>query len=310
MNVIDTHHHFLPPDYVDEVGADPIARPLVSGRVPDWSPTASIEAMDRSGVGLAVLSLSSPALESLPPERRPAVARHCNEYAANLVRDYPGRFGFFATLPLVDIDASLREVEHCFHALGSSGVCLMTNYGGRYLGDPVLAPLLAELDRRDAVIFVHPTMPEPEPPSIGLPAASLEFPFDTTRTIASLMFSGVLLRYRRLRFIFSHAGGVVPLLAARLARLESQSRFREAVPEGVIAALKGFYFDTALSADDYALPGLLRLAAPDKVLFGSDFPHAGAVIIDKALESLRRSACASDILSAIEGDNARKLFGI
>jgi len=309
MTVIDTHHHFLPPRYVEEVGEAAIASLLVSGRVPEWSVTGSLEAMNRSGVTLAVLSLSSPATGELTSTKRSDLARYCNEYAAKIMQDHPKRFGSFATLPLPDIDASLRELNYCFDNLSATGVCLLSNYAGRYLGDAYFAPVFEELNRRGTIVFVHPAMPEPQASTVGLPAASLEFPFDTTRTIASLLFSGALARYNKIRFIFAHAGGVVPFLAGRLARLESQEKFRRRVPDGVLTELKRLHFDTALSVDPYTLPGLLRFAVPDRILFGSDFPHAGSSIIDLALNSLRSREISPQVLMAIEQGNAARILG-
>ncbi|MBR1119963.1 amidohydrolase [Bradyrhizobium lablabi] len=309
MRVIDTHHHFLPPRYVDRVGEDAIAGLLVSGKIPQWSAEQSIEAMDRASVELAVLSLSSPGLCTLAPDERAALARHCNEYAARLMQDHPRRFGSFATLPLPDVDASLGEIDHCLGDLSCDGFCLLTNYAGRYLGEADFTPVLEELNRRSAIVFVHPAMPEPQAASLGLPAASLEFPFDTTRTIAGMLFNGTFARYRNIRFLFSHAGGTIPFLAARLARLESQERFKRNVPDGVIAELKRLYFDVALSVDSYTLPGLLRFAAADHVVFGSDYPHAGPVIIDNALKSLGAHEVGPDTLAAITRANAIGLLG-
>ncbi|HXI07305.1 MAG: amidohydrolase family protein [Bradyrhizobium sp.] len=308
MNVIDTHHHFLPPRYVDLVGEDAIAGLLVSGRVPEWSAEKSIEAMDRNSIDLAVLSLSSPGVCTVSPAERESLARHCNDYAATLMQDNPRRFGSFATLPLPDIEASLREIDHCSSNLRCDGFCLLTNYAGLYLGDDVFAPILQELDRRSAIVFVHPAMPDPQAASLGLPAASLEFPFDTTRTIAGMLFNGTLARYRNVQFLFSHAGGAIPFLAARLARLETLDRFKRNAPDGVIAELRRLYFDVALSVDSYTLPGLLRFAKPDHVVFGSDYPHAGPVIIDKALDTLRAHEPGADTLAAILRSNAISLL--
>ncbi|XUJ35959.1 amidohydrolase family protein [Bradyrhizobium japonicum] len=151
-------------------------------------------------------------------------------------------------------------------------------------------------------------MPEPQPFSVNLPAASIEFPFDTTRAVASLLFSGTFVRYSNVRFVFAHAGGTIPLLSARLARLEFQARFRDAVPGGVLASLKALYFDTALSVDPYTAAALLRFASPSRIVFGSDFPHAGTQIVDTALSDLRAAVPDLDVLEAIEHINARALL--
>jgi predicted TIM-barrel fold metal-dependent hydrolase len=245
----------------------------------------------------------------MEPDGRMALTRYCNEYAATLMQDHPRRFGSFATLPLPDVDASLREIDHCLGVLSCNGFCLLTNYAGRYLGEDDFIPVLEELNRRSAIVFVHPAMPEPQAAGLGLPAASLEFPFDTTRTIAGMLFNGTFARFRNIRFLFSHAGGTIPFLAARLARLESQDRFKRNVPDGVIAELKRLYFDVALSVDSYTLPGLLRFAAPDHIVFGSDYPHAGPAIIDNALKSLAAHELGSETLTAIVRANAIRLLG-
>jgi predicted TIM-barrel fold metal-dependent hydrolase len=309
MTVVDTHHHFLPPRYMEEVGEAEISRLLVSGNAPEWTPAHSVEAMDRNGISFAILSLSSPALCTLDPTKRISLARYCNEYATRMAQDCPGRFGSFATLPLPDMEASLREIEYCADTLSCDGFCLMTNYSGQYLGDEYFAPLFEELNRRKSTIFVHPAVPAPMSAALGLPPATLEFPFDTTRTIANLLFTGSLSRYSNIRFIFSHAGGTVPFLAARLARLENQARFREQVPNGVVNELARLYFDTALSTDKFSLPGLLRLASPERVLFGSDYPHAGEAIGDRALESLRSLDLDAGLLRKIEQGNALGFLG-
>ena len=309
MTVVDSHHHFLPPRYMEEVGEAEISRLLVSGNAPEWTPARSVEAMDRNGISFAVLSLSSPALCTLDLTKRISLARYCNEYAAGMAQDRPGRFGSFATLPLPDMEASLREIEYCADTLSCDGFCLMTNYSGLYLGDDYFAPLFEELNRRKSAVFVHPAVPAPMSAALGLPPATLEFPFDTTRTIANLLFTGSLSRYQDIRFIFSHAGGTVPFLAARLARLESQARFREQVPNGVVNELARLYFDTALSTDKFSLPGLLRVASPERVLFGSDYPHAGEAIGDRALESLRKLDLNAGLLRKIELGNALGLLG-
>lgn len=304
---VDTHHHFLPPAYVETVGNRAIARTLVSGRAPDWSPSHSIDAMDRNGIQTAVVSLSAPGFVCTDAAGTVKLCRVCNEYAARMTRDYPGRFGSFASLPLPDIDGSLREIAYCLDELGADGICLLSNYGGIYLGDGRFAPVLEELDRRKALVYVHPT----EGPCecvVGLPPASLEFPFDTTRAIASLMFSGSFTKFRNLRFIFSHAGGTVPFLAERLARLEARPEYREAVPAGVLQQLRNLYFDTALSANEFALGALLRLTSADHVLFGSDYPHAPEATMNLSVRSLPELVSNPTDLGKIERENALRLM--
>ena len=301
---IDTQHHLLPPDYVAAVGAGAIGRTLVSGQAPDWSPEHSIAAMDRHGIANAVVSISAPGF---PGDGAAALCRLCNDAAAAMMRDHPGRFGSFASLPLPDVAASLHEIGRSLDELGADGVCLLTSYEGRYLGDPAFAPVLAELARRRAVVYVHPNEP-PGAHLLGLPPASLEFPFDTLRAIANLLFTGTLAAKRDIRWIFSHAGGGLPSLAERLARLERRPDLKRHVPDGVLAEIRRLHFDIALSAGPLTLGALLRLTTPDKVLFASDFPHAPEAAMADAVDGLARAGLAPGDLAMIERGNAVRLM--
>lgn len=302
---IDTHHHFVPPFYIAEVGAEAVARTLVSGKAPEWTPQHSIDAMDRNGIATAVVSISAPGF-LCEETQRPDLCRRCNDYAAKMRNDFPGRFGSFAGLPLPDLDASFKEIEHSLDSLKAEGICLLTNYDGLYLGDARFAPIFDELNRRKAVVYVHPT--EGCTCVVGLPPASLEFPFDTTRTVASLLFNGTFNRCRDIRFIFSHAGGTIPFVAERLARLERRPEYKAHVPDGVIAELKRLYYDTALSANALAMNTLLSLTTVKQVVFGSDYPYAPEETMTGTVKGLGALKLAEADLAAIERENALALI--
>jgi predicted TIM-barrel fold metal-dependent hydrolase len=303
---IDVHHHILPPPYVEAVGEAAIGALLVSGRAPQWTPQASVEAMDRNGIATAVTSMSAPAFGRGAGARK--LARQCNDYAAAMRRDHPGRFGVFATLPLPDIDGSLAEIAYAFDELKADGIGLLTNYDGLYPGDPAIAPVFEELDRRGAVVFFHPAAAEPCNCLCGMPAATLDFPFDTTRAVASLLLNGTFARHRNIRFVFSHAGGTVPFLAGRLARLERRPEYRPQLPDGVMAELKRLYFDTALSANRFAFAALLQLTTVEQVLFGSDYPFAPEDTMTATVAGLAGLGLTTAELAAIERDNALRLL--
>ncbi len=303
---IDTHHHYVPPFYLSEVGAEAIGRTLVSGRAPEWTPRHSIDAMDRNGIATAVVSISAPGF-ACDEGKKTDLCQRCNDYAAQMRADFPGRFGNFASLPLPDIDASLAEIDRSSGVLKAEGICILTNYGGRHLGDPHFDPLFEELNRRQAVVYVHPTE-TPCSCDLGLPPASLEFPFDTTRAIAGLLFSGTLNRFRDIKFIFSHAGGTIPFLAERLARLERRPEYKSHVPEGVLAALKRLHYDTALSANRLAMDALLGLVPSRQVLFGSDYPYAPEEAMIGTVKGLNDLNLSGDDLAAIERTNAIRLM--
>ena len=302
---IDTHHHYVPPFYRAAVGADAIGRTLVSGKAPEWTPQHSIDAMDRNGIATAVVSISAPGFQC-DDGQRVDLCRRCNDYAARMRADFAGRFGSFAGLPLPDVEASLNEIERALVSLKAEGICLLTSYGNRYLGDERFAPVFDELNRRHAVVYVHPT--DGCACDIGLPPASLDFPFDTTRAIASLLFSGTFHRCRNIKFIFSHAGGTIPFLAERLARLERRPDFKAHVPEGVIAELKRLHYDTALSANVLAMNALFGLVAVEQVLFGSDYPYAPEDAMTGTVKGLAALNLPGADLAAIERGNALRLL--
>jgi 6-methylsalicylate decarboxylase len=246
-NRIDVHSHFLAPDYLAALRNAGI-RDVDGCPLPQWTVDSSLAAMDQNGIGAAVLSVSSPALGFVDGGAARELARSANESARALITAHPDRFGAFALLPLPNVDASMREIAHSFDTLGLDGVGVLTNYAGAYLGDRRFAPLFDELQRRKAVVFSHPT----QPPgfarlSLGLPAPVLEYPFDCTRAINSLILSGTLTRCPDVRFIVSHGGGKIPYLAPRFAPFMTA---RPGEPPDLVGAgkeimemLRRLYFD-------------------------------------------------------------------
>ena len=305
---IDVHHHILPPDYVEIVGDDRIGPLILAGRTPEWTPEMSIEAMDRNGIATAVTSISAPGLWFGDSEETIKLCRHCNEYASEIARAHPGRFGVFASLPLPDVEASLAEIDYALDTLKADGIGLLTSYGDRYPGDPAFAPVFDELDRRGAVVYFHPTNAPCSQCLPEIPAATLDFPFDTTRAIVSLLFGGTFARCQNIRFIFSHAGGAAPYLAERIARLAARPGFKEKVPNGVVPELQRLYYDTALSANWLAFRSLFELVAPEHVLFGSDYPFAPEATMTATVKGLIDMGLEDDVLRGIERDNALRLF--
>jgi predicted TIM-barrel fold metal-dependent hydrolase len=276
---VDVHHHLVPPAYARWLRD----RGLAAGGlpIPDWSAEASLAVMDASGVETAILSVSTPGVHLGDDAESRARAREVNEFAAKVVHDHPARFGFFATLPLPDVDGALAELAYALDTLRADGVVLLANSRGVYLGDPRLDPLLDELNRRRTVVFVHPSIIPGLEPLPGVPAFVADFLLDTTRAAIGLARSGTLDRCPDLSVILSHAGGFVPYAAYRIAIAASAS----GNPLEGMVRLKRFHFDTALSSSPTALPSLLAFAEPDHVLFGSDFPYApaGAVAAFAAL---------------------------
>ncbi|MFM0163719.1 amidohydrolase family protein [Paraburkholderia sediminicola] len=300
---IDTHQHFLPKLYVDAVGLDLLNAAMPGGVAPTWSVEAAIAMMDENGIDEGILSISSGP--TLPDAA--TLLRKCNDHAAELRSRYTGRFGSFASLPLPDVDASLKEVSYCLDELKVDGFIAFTNYNGLYLGDEHFTPLWEELNRRGTVVFIHPNQPPHEVPTVA-PASVLEFPFETTRTATSLIMSGATNRFRNIRFILSHAGGTLPFLVPRIALSISMM---PAVAERVgdtLAAVRSFYFDTALSAGNAPLSALAQVADPDHILFGTDFPFAPRAAIRQFGNVLDNIQIPGIALDKVYGDNAARLL--
>ncbi|GGN57837.1 amidohydrolase [Streptomyces albiflavescens] len=266
---VDVHQHLIPPAYrevMDRHGATAAGWPT-----PAWDARSAIAMMDRRSIATGILSISSPGTHFGDDSEARAVARGVNEYSAELAKDRPDRFGFFAGLPLPDVDGALSEAAYALDELHADGVVLMSNVRGRYLGDKEFEPLWAELDARAAVVFIHPDAP-PMPMLEGMPSPLLDFPFDTTRTAVHMTLNGVMSRHTRMKVILSHAGGFLPYAAWRFT---GGAQFNPGTtPIGILTDLQRFYFDTALSSTPSALPSLLAFAAPGHILYGSDFPFA------------------------------------
>jgi predicted TIM-barrel fold metal-dependent hydrolase len=261
--------------------------------------------MDQVGIGTAMLSITSPGVTfgADPVEW----ARRVNETGAKTVRDHPGRFGLFAALPLPDVEGSLREIEYGLDTLKADGIGLFTSYRDKWLGDPAFVPVMEELNRRKAVVYFHPTAASFAFNVIpNIPPPTIEFPFDTTRAITSLLFGGTFHRCPNIRWIFSHGGGALPMLASRLAGLaKNRPELNARVPNGVMHELSKLYVDVVGVTTPGALRAVLDIVPMSHLLFGSDFPFWDPDITIKGLAGLKLSAAD---LQAIERENALKLL--
>lgn len=308
MQRIDVHHHFLPPVFRETMGEAAIGAPAPNRVAPQWRVEDSLAVMDRYGITTAVVS--APPLWMPDMAKTRTLTRACNEFSAQMVADHPGRFGTFAALPLPDVAAALKEINHSFDVLKADGIGLMTNYGDRYLGHADFVPVFDELNRRKAVVYVHPTSCSC---SRGLlpdqPDSLIEFPHDTTRAVSSLLFSGTFGRCPDIRFIFSHAGGTVPFLATRMAILGSIDKgLAQHVPGGVMPILRRLYYDTAISANPISMAALLKLVTPANVLLGTDYPFVPEQGTKATLAGLREVGFSDTELRAVEGGNAARLL--
>jgi predicted TIM-barrel fold metal-dependent hydrolase len=313
--LIDLHHHIMPPDYLAEVRDMTIASWRLAGRqesylparVLEWSPQNTLAEMDKNGVATSIVSISAPGIWFGNAQAARTLARNINEYGARLIRDYPGRFGLFATAPLPDTEGSLREIAYALDVLKADGIGLMTSYGDKWPGDPAYIPVFEELNRRKAVVYFHPSGPNCCRDLIpNVPYVLTELPHDTTRAITSLLFSGIFRRFSEIRFIFSHAGGTVPMLADRISQYSAQMKdLADQTPSGIEYELKRLYYEIASSANPAAMAALMKVVNTSHILFGSDYPY---VPISHTADGITHLGLSGADLQAIGRDNAITLL--
>jgi predicted TIM-barrel fold metal-dependent hydrolase len=276
---IDVHHHVLPEFYIEAQRDAGITGSAYRG-FPEWSPEHSLSVMETEKIATSILSFTSPGIWFGDIEQTKALARQCNDFLAGLAVDHPGQFGGFAFLPLPDIDAALAETARVLDDLKLDGITLLTSVDDKYIGHPEFEPLYAELNRRKAVVFIHPCYPPgTEADGWSIPRMLIDYPFETTRVAVNLIFNGVTERYPDIKFILSHSGGTLPFLAHRVAIFDKSTPFQDNYPDGALAYVKRFWFDTALSGDAVPLAGLTGVADPSRILFGTDYPYISPNVV-------------------------------
>ena len=306
-NKIDVHHHMVPEFYartLKQLGVNNAA----GADLPQWSPEKSLALMDATDISRAYLSISCPGVFFGDAGAANELARECNEYGSSLKKE-SDKFGFFATISQTQSNHAVAEVAHALDTLGADGVTLLSSVDGQYLGHPDYWPLMDELNRRKAVVFVHPNLHSTvKDIRLELPGYLVEFVFDTTRAVANLISSGTMDRFPDIRFILSHAGGTVPYIAWRLSLcdlvLDKENKF----PKGTLHYMKQFYYDTALSPSPYMLGSMRELVGLDKLLFGSDFPFAPEMLVHAEVNDIGTLDLSDAEKMAVDSGNAMTLF--
>jgi predicted TIM-barrel fold metal-dependent hydrolase len=287
--------------------------PLGGVAWPKWTPELAVEVMDQNGVDKSILTLSEPGVffGDVPLARE--LARIVNDYCARVVSDRPDRFGALGVVPLPDMDNALKEVEYVLDTLKLDGITMLSNLAGTYIGDPSFDPLFAELNRRKAVVLVHPTTPKEQLPNVKLPPFFLEFMFDATRAIANAVFTGVFERFPDIRFIFTHVGGTAPYLGARFeyTRARVTAKFpglEKSTPKGIYPYLNKLYFDTASSYGPGTLACVGHVPGYKHILYGTDWPYAPDPWVGLTTKSLDDFFGSNPALDDIKSANALELF--
>jgi predicted TIM-barrel fold metal-dependent hydrolase len=306
---VDLHQHVIPDFYWEASNEDGNAAGGITP--PRWSLDAAIAYLDEAMIDVAVPSISTPGVHFGDDAAARTLARRVNEYLADLKRQRPDRFGGFAALPLPDIDGSLEQIDYALDVLELDGVSIMTNADGTYLGDTRFDPIFAELQRRAAVLFVHPTAsPDPIAHTLGLPDSLLDYPVDTSRAIAKLHYSNTFARTPDVRYVLAHAGGTIPYLASRFAIVDEMNVIPGARERGALAdALPRLYWDTASAFSDPVLHLLRSVTGLGNVVFGTDYPYPHDAISIAGLHQLQNTAELDDgERRGVLGESAARLI--
>lgn len=306
---IDVHHHVLPPKFLAHLKSEGIA--WTGGPVLfDWNVPIALEMMERQGIATAVAS-AVPSVHWGNQADANRFARYSNDYLAEIVQKDPVHFGGLGTLPLPDLGESLEETRRIYDELKLDGLILFSSQANQYLGDPAQEELYQELDRRKAVVLIHPTTAPPGAtvPKITIPWGIVEFIADTSRAVANLLYNGVFERYPSIRWIVSHAGGAIPYIALRMTLSEQMPGVRDHIPKGTMHYLQRLYYDTTLSTSEQVLAALRQFVPQSQVLFGSDYPLVPEGVVQTERSMLESSNLLDDgMRRAINRDNALALF--
>lgn len=308
--LIDVHQHIVPEVFRSLLNSVGITGGAGEEFVP-WDEQTTLGVMDEYGIQTSVVSyvLSGISIEDFDFFRK--LCRECNEYTAELIAKYPGRFGGFALIPLPDVEGTLEEMAYALDELNLDGVGMHSSMGGIYPGDRRFDLVFEELNRRKAVVHLHPTdIPESAKRMLDWPPYIVEFMFETTRAVANLVYTGTMERFPDVSIILSHAGGAVPYLAWRLWTGEfTVPGLSEVAPSGVYASLKRFYYDTAMASDPGIFGSLTQLVGPDRIMFGTDYPYMPEMAIGqfvREIEGYQQFDTSAE--NSIFSGNAMKLF--
>jgi predicted TIM-barrel fold metal-dependent hydrolase len=263
--------------------------------------------MDRVGIATSIITPPTGFAERTDPSGRVAMVRRTNEYGAQVVRDHPGRYLQLVYMPLPDVDAALKEIEYGFGSLNVVGAGFATSYGGKYVSDPSFTPIWEELNRRSAIAYFHPLAPAccsnlfPDFPD---EASLVEIPYDTARAVMGLLHSGAFVKYRNIKWVFSHSGGAIPMFAGRWKNLLAHEDLSKVAPDGLDAEFARLYYETANASSPPTMAALLKFAPLSQVLFGSDHPY---VTDEVNMNDLMRSNLSAREMNAILYENAQRL---
>src|SRR5262245_3459172 len=304
--VLDVHQHFSSPAYFELLTKK---NAITVNQFRNYTPSRNLEEMDKAGVATAMLSPTAPAVWFGDVQEARAAARELNEYAAaKMVGEYKGRFGLFATLPMPDVDGTLKEIEYAYDTLKVDGVAFLTSYDNKWLGDKTFDPIFDELNRRNAVVYTHPLEASCcKNPIAGVTAQTLEYPTDTTRIIMNLIVSNTATRCPNIKFIFSHAGGTLVSIAQRFLgnQVTADGLSKPVEANSRLFHVRRFFYDTAGSANPIQLQSLKLLVPASQIVFGTDFPFGN---VGATVAGVQSSGLTPAELQGVFRDNAARFL--
>jgi 6-methylsalicylate decarboxylase len=301
---IDFHHHFNPPFLVNAAQGNRVGN---NGAGLNWDLSYTLEDMDKAGISTSIISPPTGFAERIATDKRVATVRTVNEFGADLVRDHKGRFLQLIYMPLPDVDAALKEIERGFDEFKVVGAGFATSYGEKYVSDKTFAPVFEELNRRKALCYFHPLAAACCTrlfPDIPEEANLLEIPYDTGRAVMGLLLSGAFVKYRDIKWLFSHSGGAIPMFAGRFRRLTQANDLSKVAPNGIDAEFRRLYYETANANSPPTMAALLKYVPIGQVLFGSDHPYVSDV---DNMADLKSCGLSQAEMNAILFENAERL---
>ena len=330
---IDVHHHMAPPNLPGAVGgavagprgAQPAgaaaagargggggrgaadAAAQAAGGRGAWTPQRSIEQMDKFGIGVALLSLTQVANVIYDnTEKGRTACRLVNDYGAKCMADYPKRYGMFASIPFPDVEGSLKEIAYAYDTLKTDGISIYTNDNqGKWPGDPAHEPIWQELNRRNAILYMHPWVPACcSNLNYGAGPFMNEIDFETSRAVISFITGGVMFKYPNLKLILAHSGGTLPVLAGRMKDRYPADK-NQYIPNGLWAEFRKLYYDCAHATYKFPWAALAALVPPTQFLFGTDYSPEP---IESTMDNIPDLHLSKDVLDMLERKNAEKMF--
>lgn len=314
QDVVDVHCHNVPPFYVEALEKHDAE--LDEGfPLPEWDAAAHLAFMDSAGIGCSILTMPAPQPYFGDSGECRETTRRYNEFCARLKAANPGKFLFCASLPLPDVDAAIAEAVYALDTLGADGIKLATNSRGQYVGDKELDPLMEVLDKRNAVVILHPHKPVPvnEKLMVAVPLAVYEYPTETTRAVMNMLAHNVLVRYPGLKVIVPHCGSFLPLALPRMKALLPVMRAKGLMGDiDFDGNFSRLYFDLAGAASSAVIRDMLTVTSPDRILYGSDYPYQPAQALTDKLRLLEKELSADKELSPYKDmflrENAAGIF--